>query len=90
MARAHVFISGRVQGVYFRAHASVKATSLALTGWVRNIEDSRVEAVFEGDEDAIKDMIQWCHTGPSGARVDDVEATFEEPTGEFTSFSVKY
>jgi len=88
--RAHVFISGRVQGVFFRAHTQEKAFELGVKGWVRNLPDGRVEAVFEGDEDAVKKIIDWCHVGPPAARVDDVEVIWEEYKGEFDSFSIRY
>jgi acylphosphatase len=77
-----------VQGVFFRAEAQARAESLGVAGWVRNAEDGSVEAVFEGDEERVESMLDWCRRGPSGARVDDVEVETEEPTGE-TSFSVR-
>jgi acylphosphatase len=86
--RAHVRVHGRVQGVFFRAEAQARAESLGVAGWVRNAEDGSVEAVFEGDEERVESMVDWCRRGPSGARVDDVEVETEEPTGE-TSFSVR-
>ena len=88
MKRVHVRIRGRVQGVFFRAEARARAESLGLAGWVRNAEDSSVEAVFEGDDDRVGSMVDWCRRGPSGARVDDLEVQPEEPTGE-TGFSVR-
>jgi len=60
----HVIISGRVQGVWFRASAKQTAEQLGLTGWVRNTADGNVEAIFEGEEDIVKEMIDWCHCGP--------------------------
>lgn len=80
--RAHVFVSGRVQGVYYRANTRDTAAQKDLDGWIRNREDGRVEAVFEGPRDAVEEMIEWCHTGSPAARVDTVEAKFEEPDGE--------
>ena len=88
MTRVHVRIRGRVQGVFFRAEARARAESLGLGGWVRNAEDGSVEAVFEGDEERVSSMVDWCGRGPSGARVDNVEVELEEPTGE-TGFSVR-
>ena len=61
--RAHVFISGRVQGVNFRWYTQHKAQQLGLSGWVRNLWDGRVEAVFEGSEPAVRQAVAWCHTG---------------------------
>jgi len=86
--RAHVWISGRVQGVFFRAHTKEVAEKLGLTGWVRNLPDGRVEAVFEGEEDAVKEAIEWCKRGPPLARVEKVEVRYEDPTGEFRDFRI--
>ncbi len=88
--RAHLFISGRVQGVNFRWYTQDKAQELGLTGWVRNLWDGRVEAIFEGEEKAVRDAVAWCHIGPSSARVDNVEVTYEEPTGDFNSFRITW
>ena len=88
MTRVRVRIQGRVQGVFFRAEARARAESLGLAGWIRNARDGSVEAVFEGDEERVRSMVDWCGRGPSGARVDDVEVEWEEPTGE-TGFSVR-
>lgn len=88
--RAHVWVSGRVQGVYYRSYARDAARRLGLTGWVRNARDGRVEAILEGEEDAVKEMISWCWKGSPSARVEDVEVSWEEPTGEFADFSVTY
>jgi acylphosphatase len=87
LTRVRVRISGRVQGVFFRAEARSRAESLGLAGWARNAADGSVEAVFEGDEARVRSMVDWCRRGPSGARVDDVEVETEEPTGE-TGFHV--
>jgi acylphosphatase len=86
--RAHVWISGRVQGVFFRAHTKELADELGLTGWVRNLPDGRVEAVFEGEEDAVKEAIEWCKRGPPLASVEKVEVRYEQPTGEFRGFRI--
>ncbi len=86
--RAHVWISGRVQGVFFRAHTKELADELGLTGWVRNLPDGRVEAVFEGEEDAVLRAIEWCKRGPSLALVEKVEVRYEQPTGEFKDFRI--
>ena len=68
MKRAHVFISGKVQGVFFRAFITRNATKLNLKGWVRNNRDKRVEAIFEGEEKNIKEMLELCNEGPAGAK----------------------
>jgi acylphosphatase len=76
-----------VQGVFFRAEARARAESLGLAGWIRNAEDGSVEAVFEGDEERVRSIVEWCRRGPAGARVEDVEVETEQPTGE-TGFRV--
>ncbi len=88
--RGHVIISGRVQGVYFRSHTRNKALELGLSGWVSNLDDGRVEAVFEGDKIAVKQMIEWCHVGEGYASVDEVEEIVEDYKGEFSGFKVRY
>ena len=88
--RAHVFVSGRVQGVYFRQNTKKVATRHKVTGLVRNLPDGRVEAVFEGDEMAVNEVIEWCHVGPPKARVQDVSVKFLKYTGEFFEFDVDY
>jgi acylphosphatase len=81
-ARARVVVRGRVQGVFFRVETRERARSLGLSGWVRNASDGSVEAVFEGDRERIESMLAWCRHGPSLARVDEVQAEWEEPVGE--------
>ncbi len=88
--RARVIIEGKVQGVFFRYHTQQMAFRLRITGWVKNRRDGRVEAVFEGDRDQVDQMIQWCHRGPSEARVSKVYLTWEDYTGEFEDFSITY
>lgn len=88
--RAHVLVSGRVQGVYYRSYALDEARDLGLRGWIRNRPDGRVEAVFEGGEAAMEEMIEWCRKGPPSARVEKVEVAWETPTGEFIDFNVTY
>jgi acylphosphatase len=88
--RAHVLVSGRVQGVYYRSYAEDEARELGLTGWIRNRPDGKVEAVFEGEEKAVEDMIDWCHKGSPSSRVDKVEVGWEAPIGEFKEFRVSY
>jgi len=88
--RARIIVEGRVQGVFFRAHTQEMADLLELKGWVKNRRDGRVEALFEGDQDKVEQMIQWCHRGPPQARVTSVLITWEEFTGEFNEFSILY
>jgi acylphosphatase len=89
-ARAHVLISGRVQGVFFRAYTRDKARELGLRGWVRNLPDGRVEAVFEGERRRVEEMLRWCHKGSPYARVSSVDVSWEEPAGDTSSFEVRY
>jgi len=77
-----VFVSGRVQGVYYRASTRDAAREKGVDGWVRNLDDGRVEAVFEGPEGAVRDMVAWCETGSRAAEVDDVDAEYGAPEGE--------
>ena len=88
--RAHVFVSGRVQGVNFRWYTQQKAQELGLTGWVRNLWDGRVEAIFEGEERAVQRGVDWCRVGAPSARVDRVEVDYAEPTGEFSRFRITH
>lgn len=90
MVRAHVYVSGRVQGVFFRYETRSLAQELGVKGWVRNLPDGRVEAVFEGEETLVKKMIDFCGRGPPGARVTDVKVEWEEYRGEFNSFTVRH
>jgi acylphosphatase len=88
--RYHIHISGRVQGVFFRANTWKTACSLGLTGWVRNLPDGRVETVFEGEQENAGKMIAWCRTGTPPARVDHIEVVEENAEGCFTSFDIVY
>lgn len=88
--RAHVFVSGRVQGVFFRATTRKEAEKRGVKGWVKNLRDGRVEAVFEGEEEKVEEMIDFCHRGSSAAKVEDVETEWEEYNDEFSTFGVRY
>jgi acylphosphatase len=90
VARAHVFVSGRVQGVFYRSNTLRQAKSRGLIGFVRNLSDGRVEAVFEGEEDVVKDMLKWCRQGPEYACVEKVDVSWEKPTNEFKTFELRY
>ena len=89
MPRARVLISGKVQGVFFRASAEEEARSRGLAGWIRNTPAGEVEAVFEGEKVAVEAMIAWCHHGPPAAQVRSVGVTWETPRGE-RGFSVRF
>ncbi|QSZ67507.1 acylphosphatase [Methanofollis aquaemaris] len=88
-ARVHVFVSGRVQGVFFRDATSEEAARHGVTGWVRNLADGRVEAVFEGEAEGVEAVLGFCRRGPPAARVTGVEAVGEEYTGAFAGFAVR-
>jgi acylphosphatase len=90
MKRLHVVISGRVQGVFFRARTQDMARALLLTGWVKNRSDGSVEAVFEGEEDDLKAMLAWCRKGPPAAKVTRVEVNEEPLSDPFESFTIRY
>ena len=82
MSRAHVYVTGRVQGVWFRESCREQANAAGVGGWVRNLSDGRVEAVFDGPDAGVDRVVAWCHEGPTQARVDGVEVHREQPTGE--------
>ena len=90
MKRVRVYVSGRVQGVFFRAETQRAATNYNLTGWVRNLADGRVEALLEGEGKSVDKMLEWCRKGPPAARVENVSVTEESYTGEFNNFTIKY
>jgi len=87
--RAHVLVSGRVQGVYFRATTRDRAREAGVGGWVRNLADGRVEAVFEGSEDSVESMVAFCREGSPAARVEDIEVEYEPPEG-IEGFEVRW
>jgi acylphosphatase len=80
--RAEVTVRGMVQGVFFRVETRDRARSLGLSGWVTNAPDGTVRAAFEGDEERVESMVDWCRRGPSGASVDAVDVSWAEPQGE--------
>lgn len=87
--RAHVFISGRVQGVFFRQDTKLHAEMLGVKGWIRNLVDGRVEAVFEGEESAVKNVVEYCRHGPKNAKVENVEVSRENYSGDFFDFQIR-
>ncbi len=86
--RLEIVVSGRVQGVWFRAATREQAARLGLRGWVRNLPDGRVQAVFEGGAEELEAMLSWCRVGPPGSRVEGVETVTGPATGEFAAFSI--
>jgi acylphosphatase len=89
-ARAHLFIEGMVQGVFYRAFTRDLAYNLSLKGWVRNLHDGRVEAVFEGEKGPIEKAIKACYIGPPGARVSDIDVKWETFIGDQKGFHIRY
>jgi acylphosphatase len=89
-ARAHISISGRVQGVFFRAYTQKAARAGNILGWVMNTRDGRVEAVLEGEKEQVENMINWCHQGSPMSHVTRVDVDWQEYTGEFHDFGVRY
>jgi acylphosphatase len=87
--RVHAFVSGQVQGVGFRDFTQGEARKRGLTGWVKNLEDGRVEAVIEGPADKVAELLEQLKHGPPRAQVKDVQVTDEKPTGEFKVFEVR-
>jgi len=88
MKRARVVVTGVVQGVFFRTETRDRARSLSVAGWIRNVPDGTVEAAFEGDDERVGSMVEWCRRGPSGASVENVEVEWIEPEGE-AGFSIR-
>jgi acylphosphatase len=88
--RIRIFVTGKVQGVFFRQALKVMAKKNDVFGWVKNLKDGRVEAVLEGDEEKVNRLIEWSHGGPANARVEDVEIQNEKFIGEFSKFDVLY
>ncbi|MDD2670769.1 MAG: acylphosphatase [Syntrophales bacterium] len=88
--RVKITISGRVQGVSFRAWTKRTAESMELTGWVRNLHNGDVEAVFEGPEDKVREMVEWCRKGPRLADVTGIQISEEAWRGEFRNFSIRF
>jgi acylphosphatase len=89
-AKAHLFIEGRVQGVFYRAFTRNLAAKLGISGWVRNLYDGRVEAVFEGSREQIEKAIEGCRKGPVGSSVSNIDVRWEESEGEYKGFEVRY
>ena len=87
VTRAHVYVTGYVQGVFFRHSMAKRARDLGVSGWVRNLDDGRVEAVVEGEESDVEVVVEWCRSGPPHATVEQVEVSWEPATREFSGFS---
>ena len=89
-ARVHVIISGKVQGVWFRASTKQKADELGITGWVKNTSDGNVEALFEGLDNHVGEIVDWCKTGPPFAQVKNIRIIRLDPKKDFNDFSIKH
>jgi acylphosphatase len=87
--RAHVVVDGRVQGVFFRATTREEATMKGVNGWVRNLHDGKVEAVFEGEENSVEELIDFCRRGPPAANVIDIRVERTAYRGEYGTFTVR-
>jgi acylphosphatase len=89
-SRAHIIIYGMVQGVGFRFETIMQARALGLNGWVMNMSNGAVEAIFEGDSKDVENVIEWCKKGPTGAIVDNVDVELQQYKGEFKNFDIRY
>jgi acylphosphatase len=88
--RAHVTVTGKVQGVFFRQNTRRQAQNRGVFGWICNTLEGNVEAVFEGEEVAVKEVVDYCKHGPSFAKVENIQVDYEPYKGEFTNFSISY
>ena len=89
-SRAHIYVSGNVQGVFYRYETKKQAELHSVNGWARNLQDGRVECLFEGKKEDIEKMIEFCRQGPPSAQVDDIDIQWEDWKGEFDDFQIKY
>lgn len=90
MKRVHVTIAGRVQGVCYRLETQSEARRLGVVGWVRNLPDGRVEGLFEGEDDQVDALVEWCRRGPPLAHVTDVQERDAEAAGDLVEFRIRY
>lgn len=89
-SRVHIFVSGKVQGVFFRENTRKKAAEFRLSGFVRNLQNGKVEAVFEGEKEKIKKIIQWIKKGSETAQIENIEIDWQNYKGEFEDFEIRY
>ena len=87
--RAHVLVSGNVQGVFFRSNTRSHASMNQITGWVMNLPDGRVEVVMEGNKGRVETLIEFIRQGPAGASIDGLEISWEKPTSKYNSFEIR-
>tara|TARA_B110000014_G_scaffold170281_1_gene120955 strand:+ start:265 stop:543 length:279 start_codon:yes stop_codon:yes gene_type:complete len=88
--RIHIFLTGKVQGVFFRQATKVVAIKNNVTGWVKNLENGEVEILLEGDDKNVNSVIDWCRNGPANSRVDEVKIEQQEFSGQYSNFEVSY
>ena len=88
-ARIHVLVSGKVQGVFYRANTRLLANELGVKGWIKNLQDGNVEIIAEGRKNALDKLIEFCNRGPVGAKVENVDVSWDKPKKEFDIFDVK-
>ncbi len=87
--RAHILVSGKVQGVFYRENTRKRAEKLRVTGWVKNLKNGRVEAIFEGGKDNVENMVNWARKGPIWAKIEALDVIWEDYRGEFNGFDIK-
>ena len=88
--RAHIFASGKVQGVWYRESARKKTEKMSITGWIKNLSDGRVEAIFEGSKGNVEKMVNWARKGPIWAKIEALDVVWEDCLGEFEGFEIRY
>lgn len=88
--RVQIIVSGRVQGVFFRQNTLIKAKELGVFGWVKNLPDGRLEAVFEGEKKKVEEIVSWTKKGPVSAKVNDIKVEWQEYKGEFKGFNIRF
>jgi acylphosphatase len=88
-SRSHIFVSGKVQGVFFRENTREKAAEFGLNGFIRNLQNGKVEAIFEGEKEKIEKIIQWIKKGPETTQVENIEINWQNYKGEFKNFEIR-
>lgn len=88
VARAHIYVTGYVQGVFYRHTTAQRARARGLAGWVRNLPDGRVEALFEGEESDVRDLVEWCRSGPAHATVESIDVEWQPVLSDLSGFLI--
>ena len=86
----HILVTGKVQGVFFRQATKVIAIKNNVTGWVKNLENTKVEILLEGDDQNVNSVVDWCLNGPANSRVDEIKIDQQEFSGQYSNFEVRY